>query len=489
MLMRCITFTLVDRVLQAPDFCREKAQKSQIGYPQGNPGRLGPFAPFVRFCGSSQFKTIGLICLVMVALLLQPPRSSAQTSRPQAAAAPSTQEIQLAIRDLNHPALSKRRAAIRRLAHWGPLAFPELRRASQDRNLESALSARDLLRELESALLLGAGVRLEVSKPSIAWDEPFSVTVVADNPTTAPIRAPWPAPTSQPASAPAMTEAQQVACMMDAADFLVVTGPGGKPIDLRVESIDRDPAVYAAVDQRARGTPPSHLIEPGRQARLVIPLFNRGWARYPLLVKGTYTISFSYQPQWKDESWSADGFGQVSGEPVSVAVKEGAPAALQRSGQPLELTIERAGDQLRAVIISHWDVPLWLNLNFGGASVTHSRLEWQLIPTLQDNADPFDLASAVTPADFEPHRLTRVDPTARVIVDSVSIEVVEKRLVEVNQERKAVYAAQARYVQLSTPTQLRDELTRLGRPHEVPTHLFSGSLVSDEKSVDDLLKK
>src|SRR6478752_349661 len=104
--------------------------------------------------------------ILFAIVLLLPAGALSQTSAPATApaSAPSPEEIKRAIRDLNHPAPSKRRTAIRRLAHWGPLAFGELRRAAQDRNIESALSARDLLKELESALLLGARVRLQASK-------------------------------------------------------------------------------------------------------------------------------------------------------------------------------------------------------------------------------------------------------------------------------------------------------------------------------------
>src|SRR5690606_2720089 len=161
------------------------------------------------------------------------------------------------IRNLNHPSITQRRAAIRQLAEWGPVIFPDLRRAASSSDLEAALSARDLLTELESAIFLGARVRLEVSRQRVRWDEPFSLTVIATNTTPGPLRAPWPAPTApvstvrdappepgargrQPASRPAFTDAEQVAAMMDVADFLVVTGPDGRAIELRVEGIERD---------------------------------------------------------------------------------------------------------------------------------------------------------------------------------------------------------------------------------------------------------
>src|SRR5262245_52041125 len=148
---------------------------------------------------------------LMTALLLfafaATPLNAEPPSTSTAPAAVSQDQIRSAIRDLNHPAIARRRAAIRQLAGWGPVAFPELRQAAQDRNLEAALSARTLLAELESALMLGARVRIELNKSRVAWNEPVNLTVFADNRTAAPMRVPWPKPPAQPATRGILTEA------------------------------------------------------------------------------------------------------------------------------------------------------------------------------------------------------------------------------------------------------------------------------------------
>ena len=79
--------------------------------------------------------------------------------------------------------------------------------------------------------------------------------------------------------------------MIDLADHLVVTGPGGAEIQVRVDDVLADPKVMAAIEWRVEGgdlTP----IPPGGTLVYRLPEFNRGWARYPLLEKGKYTIRF-----------------------------------------------------------------------------------------------------------------------------------------------------------------------------------------------------
>ncbi len=426
------------------------------------------------------------LSLFILASIVWAGDSAPSTSTAPAAA--STDDVRRAVRDLNHPAVSRRRAAIRQLAEWGPQVFPELRRAARERNLEGALSALDLLEELEAAIFLGARVRLSLSQTDIAWNEPLTLTVTAANPTSGPLRVPWSAPATRPASAPALADADQVAAMMDAADFLTVTGPNGKPVHLRVEPIERDPAVYAAVDQRARANPPSHQIEPGQEARLTIPLFNRGWARFPMLRKGTYRIEFSYQPTWKDESWTRDGFGQVTAAPLSVTVTQAAPDVLLRTDGPLELRLERNGQSMQAVLISRWDVPLWVNLNLGGSPASHARLDWHLVPLRQDDAESIELPASTTPPEFTLEQVRRIDPGDRLVAGSILISDIRNRWKEVSAERPGPCALQARYVQLTTTAQLRDELARLGKPHDVPTHLFTGAAISEELETAGLLK-
>src|SRR5690554_5831938 len=61
---------------------------------------------------------------------------------------PGEDQIRQAIRDLNHPSPSRRREAVRQLADWGPLAFDALAQVAAGPELEPALLARDLLRQM-----------------------------------------------------------------------------------------------------------------------------------------------------------------------------------------------------------------------------------------------------------------------------------------------------------------------------------------------------
>ncbi len=395
--------------------------------------------------------------------------------------APSTEQIRQVIGQLNHPVLIRRRAAIRQLAEWGPLVFPELRRAAAGSNLEAALSARDLLAELESAILIGAKVRLSVDRARVAWNEPITLSVHAHNTTTGPLRVPWAAPTTKPAAG-VTADAIQVAGMMDAADFLTVIGPDDREIELRVEPIERDPAVYEAVDIRVH-TPPTQVIEGGKDARLDILLFNRGWARYPMLAAGKYTISFGYQPRWKDDSWTKAGFGCVRGEPVTVEISPGAPAAIRKAGVALELRIKRSAETLEAELASTWDTLQWINLNVGGPLSTHARIEWQLIP-VQDNAEPIDLEPPTGEPRFDGKLLTRIAAGERLVISRVSMAAVRDRLRESAPNATVSFVARVRYTYLSSPNQLRDELTGRGQKVEIPTQLFSGSVSSEEFPLD-----
>ena len=309
------------------------------------------------------------------------------TSAPASAPAePSVAEIRAAVKQLKHPSPAKRRDAIRQLAAWGPITFPELRKAAQGSDLEAALSARTLLTELQAAIMLGGRVHLEVDKTRVAWDEPFTLTLHAHNPTSAPMRVPWPDPAKVAATRPASPEAGQVGRMLDAADWLNVTGPDGQTLELRIDSIDGDADIRQAVDVRAGKAPPSHTIEPGSHVQLRISEFNRGWSRYPMLAAGTYTIRFEYQPQWEDESWTEAGFGRVTSEPVKVEVTRSAPDDIRTAERPLNLRLKRDGDYVVAEMHNMWDRPLCLNLNFGPDNSRQAQLVWDIAVEGKDDA-------------------------------------------------------------------------------------------------------
>lgn len=419
--------------------------------------------------------------LILCAAALAGP-TSAPASRP---ALPSNQEIRRTIGQLNHPSPSKRRAAIRQLAEWGPIAFEELKHAATASNIEVALSARDLLEELKSAILVGAEIRLQLSREQIGWKDPVSLTVIARNSTAGEVRVPWAVPASRPAGA-VVSDADQVAAMMDAADFLVVSTPEGLPVTMRVEPIERNSEVYEAVDLRARGTPPSHTIPPGTEARLVIADFNRGWARYPMLEAGPYTISFSYQPQWKEESWTQSGFGMVKAGPVGIEIDPGAPEEILTGSNVFEMHVRREGKMFQAEIVSTWDLPQSINLNLNGPLSTHAKMEWSITPARQDNAEPIELQPMEEGGDFVASELRQIAPAEKKVISRMPVANVEARIREAVGDKPVKFVVRARYVHLSTPDQLRDELRKNGNQAEVPVHLFTGSISSEDVSLDEL---
>lgn len=366
--------------------------------------------------------------------------------------------------------------------------------------MEAALSARDLLAELQSAILIGAQVRLEVDRARVPWDETINLTVHAFNPTGEPIEVPWeaeggrdqrtaahgqdtrPARGGPDARSPvdegAEADVRQVSAMMDAGDFLVVTGPDGQPIEMRVEPIERDSEVYAAVNLRARGTPPSHPVPAGGSARLVIPAFNRGWARYPMLAAGKYTIQFSYQPQWNEPAWTKEGFGLVRSEPVTVEIVTPAPQSIRTGESPLHLEIARDGELLVATLESRWDRDLWINLNLGDDLHAQARIEWRLLGEGGGDEDgPVSWAPDSTGDAFRTELVRRIRPGERMVISRVPIATLRecasklsKRLVEAK--------VQVRYASLGSAPQIREEMSERGRKVHVPAHLYSGTISS-----------
>lgn len=426
-----------------------------------------------------------VVLLATVSLVSAPERDAMV----QAAPAPSTvpvdrsdppdaAQIRRTVRELNHPSPERRQAALRRLAEWGPFAFDALREAAAGPEHESALAARGLLTEFESAILVGGQVSLEVDPPAVAWNEPVALVVRVKNPTPAPLRVPWPASTTQPAAA----DADQVGPMLDVADFLAVIDPQGRPVALRFEPIEGDKTVYEAVGVRAGDNPPFSLVPPGGEAIFRLREFNTGWARFPLLVSGIYRVTFSYQPQWKDASWTAAGFGRVQAGPVSIEVARSAPQAICDASRPVELRIECRGDLLSARIVSTWDRPLHLNLNWGPDTARHAELRWSLTP-----------AGAAEPTHWVPEPDS---PGAAAWADRI------RRLdaggsVEIARVSKAVLLAQAavpvfsgscevklRYVNIAGSPQLRALATRPGAASAIPPSIYTGALHSEPLRID-----
>jgi hypothetical protein len=409
--------------------------------------------------------------------------SGAPASQPTsgiAATRPSDSEIRQSVRFLNHPSPARRREAIRKLAGWGRLAFPELKRAANDRNHEVALAARELLEELEAAILIGARVRLEVSRSPVSWDEPFDLILHVDNCSNAEMRVPWPKPTTQPAD----PDAAQVAAMLDVADFLDVVGKDGEVIDLRVDAIEHNAEVYAAVNVRAGEDPPTHVVPANQSVELVIPSFNRGWARYPLLEEQTYTIRFRYQPAWKNLTWVEDGFGLITSDPVRIEVTQAAPDRIRMARRPVALHLAEEGQRLEVRIENTWDRPQWINTNVGRNLRQGATLQWRwdkggLFP----EKHRLDIGAIKDSAPFDPQHVRKVKPGETIIIQSFALDKLQQQAEAAVPEDYETYGLSVRYTSMQTPGRIRAGLNGedLDRTDHIRGPMFVG--VAESNSV------
>lgn len=393
------------------------------------------------------------------------------------ASRPDPKQVSAAVHDLNHPSPSRRRQAVRQLAAWGPLAFDELNRAADGPAFESALLARDLLRELGNVFFVGAEVRLEVDRHEFAWDEPITLTVHVLNRSAGPVLVPW----SPPADPPAVRQDDpaQVGAMLDIADYLRVTGPDGEPVGFRTDPIERGTAVSEEVELRAGDQPPVHAISPGGGETLVVTRFNRGWARYPLLEGGKYAVQFVYQPAWEDAAWVEQGFGRVASSQVELAVSQAAPESIRASRTPMRLTLVREHDGLVGTLQSCWDRDLWVNLNFGGPIETHARLEWSPQPHDRPVIEPFQLPADATGAMFQSGLLRQLGPGESFMLTRRSVAELRRQLGALGEQDPDAALLSLRYINLAGAESLRQALRGAARGQAVPTQLFNGSLSSD----------
>ena len=407
------------------------------------------------------------------------PSTQPTTTPTRKLALPSPTEIRQTVRQLNHPSPTQRGKALRKLAYWGPLAFGELRRAAEGTDFEAALSARELLQELESAAFFGSQVHLKVDRQRMAWHESVTLTVHVENPSSAPILVTWPTPMKPTATQPNQVNALQVGAVLDAADFLEVTGPQGVPVDLRIDPIHTNPAVFAAVEVRAGNNPPSHIIPAGQADHLAIAMFNRGWARFPMLRAGPYRVRFVYQPRWKDRTWVEQGLGRVVSEPVTVEVTEGAPEVVRQSSRPLRLRVTCHKDLLVAELQNTWDRDQWVNLNIGGTLPTHAKLEWQPILSDEQSGEAMLLDTDATSPQFEMNRVKRIGPAETAVVRRTPAARIIKLLGGPTDPEHGQTRAVLRYSYFQSSKDLRRHLFAIGQSSDIPIQLFTGSVTSN----------
>ncbi|HPD32174.1 MAG TPA: hypothetical protein PLL20_19445 [Phycisphaerae bacterium] len=424
---------------------------------------------------------VGRVGLLVLTIATSPAvvRADADSAPGGRAAEAQSDDIRRVVALLGHPVPSQRQAARRQLVQWGLRVTDELRRVAEGPNLEAAFQARDLLEALDSAFFQGGQISVEADRAEVDWDEPFALTVTVRNPTRGPLKVTWAAPTTAPASGPA-DEAAQVAALLDVADFLVVRGPDGQEVDVRIDPIERDPVVRAVVERRASGTQPTHLVGPGGEARLRIPEFNRGWARYPTLSRGKYQISIRHQPAWKDQNWVEEGLGLIESPPIEVRVRSGAPASIRHANRPMRLQLKQTGGELLIQMRNLWDRPQWVNLDFGDDMEVQARLTWQAHRlTLFGDEDGVELEPRVKAVERREH-LLRLAPDEATEVGRVSMGDFREALVKAGGRRSGRYAVTVRYQFLSEVENLRAALAARKSKIEVPTHLYTGVIFCRE---------
>ncbi len=276
----------------------------------------------------------------------------------------TSDEVKSLIGDLGHPVYATRQFATRRLCVVGAEAIEPLREAAQGEDIETSLRARSLLATLEQLWFSGVDVRLDVSNPRLEWNESVDVVITLTNRSRYEARVPFTLEVDDIGSPNA--DARQVADLLDAAEWLKVRADGGREIELRLDNVADDPEVLSVVQERLEGGP-SSVIPAGEQRIVRVRKFNRGWARFPLLDAGEYTVVLEYAPDWTDPILAAHRVSRVTSNEARLTVTRPAPEAVSRGGAEAELSVRREGKVLVAALTNRTDLTLYVNTNFGSA--------------------------------------------------------------------------------------------------------------------------
>jgi hypothetical protein len=309
-------------------------------------------------------------------------------------------------------------------------AHARLRKAAEGDDVETALRAKKLLAILDRIHFAGIDVLLSFSKSTITWDESVDLRVTLINSSAYPGRVPFETdPIKRAQRRKSSADALQVGDMLDVAEHLTVRGPDDREIALRVDDILADPRVELAVRERLDAGPVS-VIESEGSVAFTVTVFNRGWARYPLLDRGRYDVVLEYVPPWEDRLLRAERVGRVVSNPATITVTDGAPAVVSRDGEEASVTIERVTDSLVAMLVNRTDQPMWVNKNFSLAvpfaqgrwvhTLDESIVDVPVLPKRRAGWDGFDAALVVKVAPGGSVELARGDLNAirRALVDA-----------------------------------------------------------------------
>jgi hypothetical protein len=237
------------------------------------------------------------------------------------------------------------------------------------------------------------------------------------------------------------------------------------------------------VQKRIADSPPRHLLPPGRSETLYVDMLNRAWARFPMLVRDEYQIRFQYQPQWENEDWIESNLGRISSNMVSVKVTEPAPELIQQAHVCLKLEVERINERLHAILINTWDVPVWLNLNFGMDLTTRARLVWLVQPAGagDEGGVSWDatIDAGVEHGQLAADRLIELQPGQRIVLHEEPLTAILRKS-DLSEEKLAEGICVAcRYVQLATLEQLSSMPALAARCQGIRRLLYVGTVQSE----------
>jgi len=351
------------------------------------------------------------------------PKPVFAADRPPLMGPTNREEMASLVRALGDPAYEVRMFATRRLCAIGMEAWDFVGAAADGTDVEAALRAKQLLAVLDRLWFSGADVSLSFSKPMIGWLEPADLIITMTNRLPYPARVPFDV---DPGVRGDDDDARQVSDMLDLAEWLKVRAPDGRELELRVDDIGGEPAVFAAVQSRLAGGPGGTLA-PGEQITVTVRTFNRGWARFPLLDRGEYTVMLDYVPDWTDSDLAAAQAGRVMSTPATVTIRDGAPPTISRTGIQTDLIVERDGAYLIARLVNRTDQPLFINTNFGGAApFADGRWVYELEQTRRDL--PILPKTGASWHDFKPELLVEVGPGESVELARISKSDLRKSL-------------------------------------------------------------
>ena len=301
--------------------------------------------------------------------------SAAALAQVTTSAASAKDDIQVLLDDLSDPSYEVRQAAVEKLYAAGPVVLDALAEVTKGDDFEAALRARNLIERIQKLFFVGAKIELSASHKQIRWDESVSLRIKVINPSDFPIHLPF--LVKNRGSIDTDPLAAQMGSLLDAADFLIVVGPDDKAADPVVDDLRGEPSLEAALDTRVYAEPAS-LLAPHSEFILNLPDFNRGFARYRLLRKGTYRLQFAYVPEWDDHKMREDGIGKVVSNALTLTVTQPAPDLILNARREIRVGLERVGREFVVRLTNTHDRPMGVNLNLGNRGLAnYAHLEWQ----------------------------------------------------------------------------------------------------------------